>query len=68
MRFDSEFKALYDIGAEMYHIDNDVAEEASKDDKHPSELQRHSFKIYCNRLDNNGTLDEFRDIITQEVL
>jgi translation initiation factor 2 beta subunit (eIF-2beta)/eIF-5 len=52
----------------MYHIDNDVAEEASKDDKHPSELQRHSFKIYCNRLDNNGTLDEFRDIITQEVL
>lgn len=63
MRFMSEFDYVTALGAKVYHIDNDRAEEAAKGDNHPSELQRHMFKEKCIRLDNNGTLQEFKQLI-----
>lgn len=67
MRFMTEFERLTGMGANVYHIDNERAEDDSKHDNHPSELQRHAFKDKCVRLDNNGSFEDLEKKI-QEIL
>jgi hypothetical protein len=66
MRFTGEydfFKTRYGTNFYPYYIQNGLAEK--KVDNHPSEMQVFEVAKKCVKLDNNGTLEDLRNRVSQ---